>query len=58
MCKLNVKRLYMKRHKINCSGNKGRRRTIGEKKFLNPGKEVLSVYQRHRSTLKEHLLTP
>lgn len=38
----------MKRQKINCSGNRSRRKPSGKKPlFLNLGKEVLSVYQRN-----------
>lgn len=38
----------MKRQKINCSGNRSRRKFRGKKTlFLNLGKEVISVYQRN-----------
>lgn len=38
----------MKRQKINCFGNRSRRKSRGKKTLvLNLGKEVLSVYQRN-----------
>lgn len=57
ICKLKSKRLHMKRQKINCSGNRSRRKPSGKKPlFLNLGKEVLSVYQRNDHPPKNNFL--
>lgn len=34
ICKLNAKRLHMKRQKTNCSGNRSKERTIGKNKHF------------------------